>query len=189
MLPRYSASLCSRRISSSRHNQLRNLSLSLFRDKKSASSQDTTKCGVPSIHHAGTSDSVYPPLRLESAVSARPKREKRRIPLFPEGGPFHDIRGDSAGDDAWVLGKYYLGTRVFCVLIDIGVGVADGVGAWNMKENGRPGLWSRLLMHYWALECEERMKLWKVDRTTSTTGFNMFGNEEEVDIASMLQRA
>jgi len=77
------------------------------------------------------------------------------------------------------------------------VGVADGVGAWNMKENGRPGLWARVLMHYWALECEERMKLWKVNRSTipssSTTapsvGFNLFGNEEKIDVVAMLQRA
>jgi len=74
------------------------------------------------------------------------------------------------------------------------VGVADGVGAWNMKENGRPGLWSRLLMHYWGLECEERMKLWKVDRTTisgpnNPVGYNLFGEEKKVDVISMLQRA
>jgi hypothetical protein len=62
-----------------------------------------------------------------------------------------------------------------------------------MKENGRPGLWSRLLMHYWALECEERMKLWKVDRKEAggagTSGFNLFGDEDKVDVISMLQRA
>src|SRR5579859_5950421 len=52
------------------------------------------------------------------------------------------------------------------------VGVADGVGAWNTKEKGRPGLWARLLMHYWAMECEERMKLWKVDRATSLSSMS-----------------
>lgn len=68
------------------------------------------------------------------------------------------------------------------------IGVADGVGAWNTKEKGRPGLWARLLMHYWALECEERMKLWKVDRTT--TGIRgLYNGEEEVNIIAMLQRA
>lgn len=66
------------------------------------------KCGVPSLYDAGTSE-IYPPLRLETAVSARPKRETRRIPLFPEGDQWKGIKGDSAGDDAWVLGKYYLG--------------------------------------------------------------------------------
>jgi protein phosphatase PTC7 len=66
------------------------------------------------------------------------------------------------------------------------VGVADGVGAWNTKEKGRPHLWSRLLMHYWAMECEERMKLWKVDRETGSGKFNQ---EEGVDVVSMLHRA
>jgi protein phosphatase PTC7 len=68
------------------------------------------------------------------------------------------------------------------------IGVADGVGAWNTKERGRPGLWSRLLMHYYALECEERMKLWKVDRTTLRTAAPT-PEEEEVDIVQMLHRA
>jgi hypothetical protein len=65
-------------------------------------------------------------------------------------------------------------------------GVADGVGAWNTKEKGRPGLWARLLMHYWAVECEERMKLWKVDRIS---GLALDEDEEEVDIVQMLHRA
>jgi hypothetical protein len=70
------------------------------------------------------------------------------------------------------------------------VGIADGVGAWNTKEKGRPGLWSRLLMHYWSLECEERMKLWEVDRDVSSSGMMKFTNiEEEVDIIQMLHRA
>jgi len=75
------------------------------------------------------------------------------------------------------------------------VGVADGVGAWNTKEMGRPGLWARLLMHYWALECEERMQLWKVDRATSGGGTDSglmkvsYGDEKEVDVVAMLQRA
>ena len=84
----------------------RQLSLGLFRDKKVVPEKST----VPSIHHAGTSGGFYPPLKLSSAVSAMPKREKRRLPLFPDEGPeWAGIRGDSAGDDAWVVGKYYVG--------------------------------------------------------------------------------
>src|SRR5215471_16263484 len=67
-------------------------------------------------------------------------------------------------------------------------GIADGVGAWNTKEKGRPHLWSRLLMHFWALECEERMKLWKVDRETGTV-LGRFEQEDEVDVVAMLHRA
>jgi len=87
--------------------QTRKVSLGLFREKKVA----PEKSDVPSIHHTGTYGAFYPPLKLSSAVAARPKREKRRLPLFPDDGPeWAGIRGDSAGDDAWVVGKYYLGT-------------------------------------------------------------------------------
>ena len=47
-------------------------------------------------------------------------------------------------------------------------------------------------MHYWALECEEIMKLWKVDRDVAAAGGGMmkFANsEEEVDVVQMLHRA
>jgi hypothetical protein len=45
-------------------------------------------------------------------------------------------------------------------------------------------------MHYWALECEERMKLWKVDRDVNSAGMMKFANvEEEVDVIQMLHRA
>jgi protein phosphatase PTC7 len=72
------------------------------------------------------------------------------------------------------------------------IGVADGVGAWNTNDKGRPGLWARLLMHYWALECEERMKLWKVERATGqnvTKSGRRVTEEEEVDVVQMLHRA
>ena len=81
----------------------RPLSLGLFREKK----PPDVKVTVPSVHHINT---FYPPLKLSSAVSARPKREKRRLPLFPEGDEWQGIKGGSGGDDAWVHGKYYLGT-------------------------------------------------------------------------------
>jgi hypothetical protein len=78
-------------------------------------------------------------------------------------------------------------------VIDGVLGVADGVGAWNTKENGQPALWSRLLMHYWALECEERIKLWKVETQTAvgTGGMIKLGDlpEEEVDAVELLHRA
>jgi protein phosphatase PTC7 len=72
--------------------------------------------------------------------------------------------------------------------VGVNIGVADGVGAWNTKDRGRPGLWARLLMHYYALECEECVKLWKVDRTTlHTTG--AIPEEDQVDIIQILHRA
>lgn len=47
-------------------------------------------------------------------------------------------------------------------------------------------------MHYWALECEERMKLWKVDRDATAGKDNMMKfttTEKEVDVIQMLHRA
>lgn len=48
-------------------------------------------------------------------------------------------------------------------------------------------------MHYWALECEERMKLWKVDRQSvgGAGGMIMLRDlpEEEVDAVELLHRA
>ena len=46
-------------------------------------------------------------------------------------------------------------------------------------------------MHYWALECEERIKSWKVERETMATGMIKLGlgEEKEVDAVELLQRA
>ena len=85
----------------------RSVSLGLFREKKGPAV--TEKSAVPSIHHTGTSGAFYPPLKLNSAISAQAKRDKRRLPIFPEGHQWTGIRGGTAGDDAWVVGKYYLG--------------------------------------------------------------------------------
>src|SRR5579859_5950420 len=87
------------------------VSLGLFRDKKLPKT-DPSKCAVPSIYGAATSGTLYPALRLHSAVAARPKRETRRLPLFPDGEQWTGILGDSVGDDALIAGKYYLGTNL-----------------------------------------------------------------------------
>jgi hypothetical protein len=163
--------------------------LGIFRKHKSVPADNPIKASVPSVHHTDSARDHCPRLKLSTACAARPKREKRRQRIFPEGVEWGEIRGDTAGDDAYIVGKYYLG-MFFGYEIDIGV--ADGVGAWNTKELGRPGLWSRLLMHYWALECEERMKLWKVDRAiqnTTGSGSVTFINEDEVNVIEMLHRA
>ena len=46
-------------------------------------------------------------------------------------------------------------------------------------------------MHYWALECEERIKLWKVQRETLAAAMIKLGlgEEKEVDAVELLQRA
>ena len=34
------------------------------------------------------------------------------------------------------------------------MGANDGVGAWATREKGHAALWSRLIIHFWALEAE-----------------------------------
>ncbi|KAL5333494.1 hypothetical protein BJX70DRAFT_392151 [Aspergillus crustosus] len=51
------------------------------------------------------------------------------------------IRGLNNGDDAVLVTENFLG-------------VNDGVGAWATKPRGHAALWSRLILHFWALEIE-----------------------------------
>ncbi|KAK2765447.1 hypothetical protein FQN54_008300 [Arachnomyces sp. PD_36] len=51
------------------------------------------------------------------------------------------IRGLTNGDDAVLVAKNF-------------IGVNDGVGAWAMRPSGHAALWSRLILHFWALEVE-----------------------------------
>ena len=51
------------------------------------------------------------------------------------------IRGITNGDDAVLVGETFIGAN-------------DGVGAWATREKGHAALWSRLILHFWALEAE-----------------------------------
>jgi len=51
------------------------------------------------------------------------------------------IRGITNGDDAVLVGENFIGAN-------------DGVGAWATRERGHAALWSRLILHFWALEAE-----------------------------------
>ncbi|KFY59544.1 hypothetical protein V497_04174 [Pseudogymnoascus sp. VKM F-4516 (FW-969)] len=51
------------------------------------------------------------------------------------------VGGVTNGDDAVVVGEGF-------------VGVCDGVGAWSTRKGGHAGLWSRLIVHFWAAEIE-----------------------------------
>ncbi|KAL8992363.1 MAG: hypothetical protein Q9169_007158 [Polycauliona sp. 2 TL-2023] len=51
------------------------------------------------------------------------------------------IRGITNGDDAVLVGENFIGAN-------------DGVGAWAHKTRGHAALWSRLILHFWALEAE-----------------------------------
>jgi serine/threonine protein phosphatase PrpC len=54
------------------------------------------------------------------------------------------VRGLNNGDDAVLVADNF-------------IGVNDGVGAWATKERGHAALWSRLLLHFWALEAEREV--------------------------------
>ncbi|MCJ1378160.1 hypothetical protein MMC17_001256 [Xylographa soralifera] len=51
------------------------------------------------------------------------------------------IRGITNGDDAILVEENFIGAN-------------DGVGAWATRPKGHAGLWSRLILHFWALEAE-----------------------------------
>lgn len=51
------------------------------------------------------------------------------------------IRGITNGDDAVLVAENFVGAN-------------DGVGAWATRERGHAALWSRLILHFWALEAE-----------------------------------
>ncbi|KAF2772024.1 hypothetical protein EJ03DRAFT_211347 [Teratosphaeria nubilosa] len=52
------------------------------------------------------------------------------------------IRGVTNGDDALLVSDNLIGTN-------------DGVGAWAQRERGCAPLWSRLILHFWAVAAEE----------------------------------
>ncbi|KAF2836184.1 hypothetical protein M501DRAFT_939974 [Patellaria atrata CBS 101060] len=52
------------------------------------------------------------------------------------------IRGITNGDDAVLVSENFIGAN-------------DGVGAWATKEHGHAALWSRLILHFWALAAEQ----------------------------------
>ncbi|MCJ1361184.1 hypothetical protein MMC16_000282 [Acarospora aff. strigata] len=75
------------------------------------------------------------------------------------------IRGVTNGDDAILVEENFIGAN-------------DGVGAWATRPRGHAALWSRLILHFWALEAE---------RDTSVTSNP--SKSEEPDPIAYLQRA
>ncbi|KAJ5780333.1 hypothetical protein N7457_005493 [Penicillium paradoxum] len=112
------------------------------------------------------------PFRFETGYALCAKRPSRPFPppfLSPPSHSFSDpltthglnqdkrlsvkgelIRGLNNGDDSIIVAENFLG-------------VDDGVGAWATKPRGHAALWSRLLLHFWALEVEKN-----VDQCTAT---------------------
>ncbi|KAI9876570.1 MAG: hypothetical protein M1830_006202 [Pleopsidium flavum] len=75
------------------------------------------------------------------------------------------IRGVTNGDDAVLAEENFIGAN-------------DGVGAWATRPKGHAALWSRLILHFWALEAERDVSV-----TSSTS------NTSEPDPVGYLQRA
>ncbi|KAH7408280.1 phosphatase 2C-like domain-containing protein [Phaeosphaeria sp. MPI-PUGE-AT-0046c] len=106
---------------------------------------------------------TQPPFYFEAGYALFAKRPSRPFPppflslpstSFSEPLSTHDqsrdrrpkvngemIRGVTNGDDAVIVGDYFIGAN-------------DGVGAWGTREKGHAALWSRLILHFWALETE-----------------------------------
>lgn len=103
------------------------------------------------------------PFYFDTGYALFAKRPSRAFPppfLSPPSGSFSDplsthnrsrdrrsyvngemIRGITNGDDAVLVGENFIGAN-------------DGVGAWATREKGHAALWSRLILHFWALEAE-----------------------------------
>ncbi|KAK2042940.1 hypothetical protein LZ31DRAFT_525228 [Colletotrichum somersetense] len=104
------------------------------------------------------------PFRFETGVSLFAKRAPRPFPppfLSPPSGSFSDplsthhrsrdrrarvngeiILGQTNGDDAVFASDNFICAN-------------DGVGAWSTRPRGHAGLWSRLILHFWATAMQQ----------------------------------
>lgn len=64
------------------------------------------------------------------------------------------IRGITNGDDAVIVEENFIGAN-------------DGVGAWATRQRGHAALWSRLILHFWALEAERDTSVTSAAATSS----------------------
>ena len=131
------------------------------RDHRSRDPQIGLTTPVPEDEEVNTSKS---PFYFEAGYAGWAKRPSRPFPppfFSPPSGSFSDplsthhraadrrpkvngqmIRGVTNGDDALLASDNLIGTN-------------DGVGAWAQKERGHAPLWSRLILHFWAVAAEE----------------------------------
>ncbi|RCI15370.1 hypothetical protein L249_6751 [Ophiocordyceps polyrhachis-furcata BCC 54312] len=104
------------------------------------------------------------PFRFETGIALFAKRAPRPFPppfLSPPSASFSDplsthhqsrnrrgyvngelLRGLTNGDDAVYVSDFFVCAN-------------DGVGAWATRPRGHAGLWSRLILHFWAAAIEE----------------------------------
>ena len=106
------------------------------------------------------------PFYFDTGYALFAKRPSRPFPppfLSPPSGSFSDplsthdrsrdrrafyngelIRGVTNGDDAVLVEENIIGTN-------------DGVGAWVTRPRGHAALWSRLILHFWAVEASRSL--------------------------------
>ncbi|KAI9171346.1 rRNA-processing UTP23 [Paramyrothecium foliicola] len=104
------------------------------------------------------------PFRFETGIGLFAKRQPRPFPPpfhSPPSASFSDplsthhqsrdrrafvdgelIRGKTNGDDAVYASDHFICAN-------------DGVGAWATRPRGHAGLWSRLMLHYWAIAVDQ----------------------------------
>ncbi|EHK16804.1 uncharacterized protein TRIVIDRAFT_214564 [Trichoderma virens Gv29-8] len=123
---------------------------------------------IPRVQDTSQSPSHYgkSPFRFETGIGLFAKRSPRPFPppfLSPPSVSFSDplsthhqsrdrrghavvngelIKGLTNGDDAVYASDYFICAN-------------DGVGAWAARPRGHAGLWSRLILHFWATAIEE----------------------------------
>ncbi|KAI9828623.1 MAG: hypothetical protein M1832_001726 [Thelocarpon impressellum] len=126
------------------------------------------RCASSSAAAAGNAAAARSrqPFYFESGCGLFAKRQSRPFPppfLSPPSGSFSEplsthnrsrdrrpevngkiIRGLTNGDDAVLMEENF-------------VGADDGVGAWSTRPKGHAALWSRLILHFWALEAEQQL--------------------------------
>lgn len=149
------------------------------RDVQSKEPETGTTTPIPDPARPITSNSLF---YFEAGYAVFAKRPCRPFPppfLSPPSGSYSDplsthhrsrdrraefkgemIRGITNGDDAVLVSDNFIGAN-------------DGVGAWAAKERGHAGLWSRLILHFWALEAEK----------------DQYGQDSQPDPKAYLERA
>ncbi|THY59649.1 protein serine/threonine phosphatase 2C [Aureobasidium pullulans] len=149
------------------------------RQQKNEEPRGGTTTPVPDEASVVVSKSAY---YFKAGYGLFAKRPSRPFPppfLSPPSGSFSDplsthdrsrdrrpsvngdmIRGMTNGDDAVLVSDNFIGAN-------------DGVGAWAGRERGHAALWSRLILHFWALEAER----------------DVYGDSSEPDPVQYLQKA
>ena len=138
-----------------------------YQSRSAVPEPKTTHVGTSTPHPEDVVHSTKPPFYFDTGYALLAKRASRPFPppfLSPPSGSFSDplsthdrsrdrrsyyngemIRGITNGDDA-VLAEENL------------IGANDGVGAWWTRPHGHAALWSRLILHFFALEMSQSLQ-------------------------------